>query len=104
MITVIRYKNDRLDAVAAPNSQIFKRSTLEYIPEQRDAVILDLQHVKFVDSSGLGAVVSLMQGLNEKTKLLLCGGGDSVKTLLCKTQLDNIFPLHKDVPSAMEAI
>ena len=91
-MAIIRYDFDRLDAAAALT---FQKNILTQLPEQDEDVVLDITAVKFMDSSGLGAIVSLMQIIPEKKHLLLYGVGDSVKTLLRKTHLDNILPLYE---------
>ncbi|MGR0480004.1 MAG: STAS domain-containing protein [Candidatus Electronema sp. V4] len=98
---IVRYEADRLDAASAP---FLRKNIHEQMTEQRNALILDLNAVKFMDSSGLGAVVSLMQNLDEGTDLLLCGAGDNIKSLLRKTHLDGIFPLHIDAESAASTV
>lgn len=98
---IVHYEADRLDAASAP---YFRKNIDEQMTEQRNTLILDLKAVKFMDSSGLGAVVSLMQNLQEGTDLLLCGAGDNIRTLLRKTHLDNILPLHIDAESAASTV
>ncbi len=97
---IVHYEADRLDAAAAPSFRDVKKR----ITGRQKALILDLNAVKFMDSSGLGAVVSLMQTLHEETPLLLCGVGDNIKSLLRKTHLDSIFPLHLDAESAARTV
>ncbi|WP_420209315.1 STAS domain-containing protein [Candidatus Electronema sp. JC] len=98
---IIRYEADRLDAASAPS---FRKRIHEQMTEQRNALILDLNAVKFMDSSGLGAVVALMQSLNDNTSLLLCGAGDNIKTLLRTTHLDSMFQMHIDAESAARTV
>ncbi len=97
---IVHYEADRLDAASAPSFRDVKK----HITGQQKALILNLNSVKFMDSSGLGAVVSFMQTLHEETPLLLCGGGDSIKSVLRKTHLDSIFPLHLDAESAARTV
>lgn len=53
--TVIKPNNSRLDASVAPS---FKSQVDELITEGNQRVVLDLENVEFMDSSGLGTIVA----------------------------------------------
>ena len=55
---VIQVMDDRIDAAGAIQ---FKERMRELIAEPSDRVVLDMSNVGFLDSSGLGAVVSVMK-------------------------------------------
>ncbi|HWG00809.1 MAG TPA: STAS domain-containing protein [Trebonia sp.] len=65
-------------------------------------VIIDLQEVTFLDSTGLGALVGSLKRLREhdgSLKLVTTAG--RITQLLRLTQLDKAFVVHESVPAAM---
>jgi len=62
-----------------------------------DILLLDLKEVKFIDSSGLGALVSAMQMVrNANGKLFVCSISDQVRMLFELTKMDRIFQSFAD--------
>ncbi len=62
-----------------------------------DIVLIDMKDVKFIDSSGLGALVSAMQMVrNVNGKLFVCSVGDQVRMLFELTKMDRIFKTFVD--------
>lgn len=62
-----------------------------------DILLLDMKEVKFIDSSGLGALVSAMQMVrNANGKLFVCSISDQVRMLFELTKMDRIFQTFAD--------
>ena len=62
-----------------------------------DILLLDMKKVKFIDSSGLGALVSAMQMVrNANGKLFVCSMSDQVRMLFELTKMDRIFQSFPD--------
>ena len=99
--TVIKCETTRLDASYAPEFRNFLLEKIENTLDLGNAIILDLSNVGFMDSSGLGAIVSIFKKLGSGTKLLLCGLNEQCTQLMKVTRLDSIFKLYQDVPSAV---
>jgi anti-sigma B factor antagonist len=78
----------RLDASFA---QVFFNSMRSAIEKGHTDIILDLSSVKFVDSTGLGAIVRCLKEINNRGHLVLCGVNESVLSLLKMTHLDAVF-------------
>lgn len=67
------------------------------VEEGTDIILVDLKGVKFIDSSGLEALVLSMQMvINANGKLFLCSVSDQVKMLFKQTQLDKLFQTFDD--------
>ncbi len=65
--------------------------------------IVDLTQVKFMDSAGLGVLVSGLKTCNKNGgDLLLVGAGENVRELFRITRLDTVFKLFPDRESAAE--
>ena len=92
---VLRVDGDRIDAASAIS---FKERMRELIRLPGDPIILDLCNVGFLDSSGLGAVVSVMKLLEKPRKMELSGLTPNVMKVFRLTRMDSIFILHPDIP------
>lgn len=61
------------------------------------AILVDLSQVAFVDSSGLGALVSCLKlARSAQCQLAICGLNDQVKMLLELTSMDRVFKIFAD--------
>lgn len=93
-VTLVR-PSGRLDAAAAPN---FLSRTTSLIAEGKTCLVVDLAQVPFVDSSGLGALVSSLKAARRaEGDLRLVGPGQQVRKLLKLTTLDRVFVIS-DTP------
>ncbi len=62
-----------------------------------DVLLIDLKEVKFMDSSGLGALVSSLQIVrNANAKLFVCSASAQVKMLFELTKVDRIIQNFAD--------
>ena len=80
----------RLDAAAAPQ---FKQEVETFASTQPSRVLLDLSAVEFVDSTGLGVLVSLLKKMGPNGRIAVVGAGASVQRLFQITRLDGLFRL-----------
>ena len=58
-----------------------------------DRVILDLDAVEFMDSSGLGAIVSFWRRFRDSKEICIAGVKPAVRDLLCITRMDYVLPI-----------
>lgn len=100
-ILVIRAVNDRIDAAGAIQ---FKERMREIVEEPSERVVLDLSNVMFLDSSGLGAVVSVMKALGPVRRLELSGLTPTVEKVLRLTRMDSVFIIHKALPEELRHV
>jgi anti-anti-sigma factor len=62
-----------------------------------EILLIDMKEVNFIDSSGLGALVSAMQmARNANAKLFICSISAQVKMLFELTKMDRIFQTFAD--------
>lgn len=83
----------RIDAAAAIR---FKDAMREATATGQSHVVLDLSHVTFVDSSGLGAIVSAMKQMGAGRRLDLAGLTPDVAKVFRLTRMDTVFAIHED--------
>ena len=93
---VIHAMNDRIDAAGAIQ---FKERMRELVANEGPVVILDLSRVAFLDSSGLGAVVSVLKMMGPDRKLHLSGLTPTVEKVFRLTRMDTIFTIHRSLPT-----
>ncbi|HEY0763464.1 MAG TPA: STAS domain-containing protein [Pyrinomonadaceae bacterium] len=70
--------------------------------EGKNQVLLDLERVKYIDSCGLGELVSSHVTLDERGgSLKLMNLSDSVRELMTVTNLLTVFDVYDDEPTAL---
>ena len=89
----------RLDVAGAP---ALKEAVSEAITSGQPRLIIDMEGVSFVDSSGLGSVVAaLKQARSAKGDLRLAAPNQQVRVVLELTTLDRVFPYYATVEEAL---
>ncbi len=84
------------------NRQEFKQAILDAVEEGARVVVVDFSRSPYIDSSGLGALVSLGKRLRELGgDLRLTGLNDDLRTLFELTRLDVLFPLFASRDAAI---
>jgi anti-sigma B factor antagonist len=67
--------------------------------------LLDFETVRFMESSCFGALVTFLKWLSRfDGKIALANVSQDVRFLFAVTKLDKVFPLYRDVPSALRAL
>ncbi|MFT5174791.1 MAG: anti-sigma B factor antagonist [Gammaproteobacteria bacterium] len=68
----------------------------------RTRLVLDLQNVEFIDSSGLSVLVSTMQVVQQRDgKVVLLSPSSGVRSLIELTRLHQIFEIFEDREAAI---
>lgn len=74
-----------------------RREVSNIVANGANILLIDMKEVKFIDSSGLGALVSAMQMTrNANVKLFVCSISDQVRMLFELTKMDRIFQTFAD--------
>lgn len=74
-----------------------RREVSDILNSGADILLIDMKEVNFIDSSGLGSLVSAMQMVrNANAKLFVCSISDQVKMLFELTKMDRIFQTFSD--------
>ncbi|OWU85528.1 hypothetical protein ATO6_00870 [Oceanicola sp. 22II-s10i] len=87
----------RIDAAAAIG---FKEAMRAAVPAGSRRVLLDLGQVAFIDSSGLGAIVSVMKSLGDGQRMELASLQPNVDRVFRLTRMDTVFVIHDRVQDA----
>ncbi|KAF2992814.1 Anti-sigma-B factor antagonist [Methylocystis sp. MJC1] len=92
-------KEERLDA---HNSSELKERILRTLEEGGRRLVVDLADVKFIDSSGLGALLSGYKNANQRSgTFVLSGLQPRVRSMFELTRLNRVFEIY---PRLQEAI
>ncbi len=87
--------------ITSSTSSLLQEAVRKVIPEKKD-IVLDLSNVAYMDSSGLGALVSLWVSAKKAgCEVRLVSLSQRVKELLHLTSLDKVFAASRfpDQPS-----
>jgi anti-sigma B factor antagonist len=97
-ILVIQVQEDNLDA---SNVRAF-REAVQALIKDKTRVVLDMSHLKFVDSSGLGALISCLRDTNgRKGDFRLSNMSRSVLALFELMRMHRVFSIHETVEGAV---
>lgn len=97
--TVLRLKEERLDA---HNSGELKDRILKLFEEGERDLIVDLRDVQFIDSSGLGALLSgHKNAVQRSTGFALAGLQPRVKSMFELTRLQRVFEIYPGLAEAL---
>ncbi|EAA8666341.1 STAS domain-containing protein [Salmonella enterica] len=91
----------RLDASVALT---FKEQVQEVIGQNNKNILLDFSHVDFIDSSCLGALVSILKSLNGKGDMVLCSLNSNIYNLFKLTRMDRIFSIRDKRQDALQML
>ena len=97
-VLVIQVQEDNLDA---SNVRAFRQAMQALIKDQT-RVVLDMSHLKFVDSSGLGALISCLRDTNgRKGDFRLSTMSRSVLALFELMRMHRVFSIHETADGAV---
>jgi len=100
-LQVVAVLDDRIDAAVAIEFKDAMRASTE---GGSDTVVLDLSQVKFIDSSGLGAIVASMKHMGASRKLALAGLTPTVEKVFRLTRMDSVFSVFSTLDGALEEL
>jgi anti-sigma B factor antagonist len=100
-ITYVKVQIERLDAARCVS---FKEEIKDVINKGENSIVLDFSTVKFMDSSGLGAVVSVLKMLTSKRELVLCDVKGMVLDLFKLTRMDRVFMMAETKVDALQKL
>jgi anti-sigma B factor antagonist len=97
-VLVIELREDNLDA---SNVREF-RDAVQSLMQDRSRVVLDMAGVKFVDSSGLGALISCLRQQNgRKGDFRLCEMSRTVRALFELMRMHRVFNIFESRTDAV---
>jgi anti-sigma B factor antagonist len=100
-VPVVVPRVQRLDASVAP---AFKQQVVQLVQGGERRLVVDLAGVDFLDSSGLGALVSILKALGTQGSMAVCGARGGVLSLFKLTRMDKVFAIHADRRAAVAGL
>jgi anti-sigma B factor antagonist len=100
-VLVVKPTRPRLDASEATN---FRTHLGRAIDGGCAKIVLNLSQVEFIDSSGLGAIISGLKALGSYDRFLLCEIKESALTTFKLTRLDRVFPIFATEDEALASL
>jgi anti-sigma B factor antagonist len=99
-VVVINVKEERLDA---HNSGDLKSEMQKLFEEGTQNILVDLKDVRFIDSSGLGALVSgFKNAISHQGNLKLSSLQPQVKSMFELTRLHRVFEIFASTSEALD--
>ena len=81
----------RLDAHVAP---AFRAALAERIEQGHRRLKINMECVEFIDSSGLGALVSAIKRIGRDGELRVCSLAPAVRAMFELTRLNRVIPIE----------
>lgn len=89
--------------IESANSRDFKTKLVDMINEGHHLMILNLSQVEFMDSSGLGCLISILKLLaTHQGNLALYNVQEPVKRIFTLTRLNQVFSIYSTEEEAMQ--
>ncbi|MEY4579939.1 MAG: hypothetical protein RL701_4642 [Pseudomonadota bacterium] len=101
IVCVLSVLDARMDARSSVD---LKGAVSTLLGKGRSKIVLDLSRVKFVDSSGLGAVVGALKLVGSNGDFVIAGINESVATLFRLTRMDKVFRVFPSAEDATRAL
>jgi anti-sigma B factor antagonist len=93
--------DERLDVVSAG---ALKDTIRELVDQNKIKVVIDLQHTKFIDSSGCGALVASLRSLIKcKGDMKVSGPSSQARSLFELTRLYRVFEIYDNLEGALNS-
>ena len=110
----MKIKERRQDGVAilelsgkimgGPDAELFSSTLKQLIHEQQTRVLVDLGHVTWVNSTGLGILISGYSTLKRSDgEMKLMNVSDRIESIFMVTKLYSVFESYKDEQEAIQS-
>lgn len=83
-------------------AQSLKEEISQYLNKEGKNIVLNLDGIEYVDSSGFGALLSILRNAkNNNSTFKICNVSQDVMELVKLLQLHNVFEIHDDVEACV---
>lgn len=110
MIKLVQLENDymliqvTLTEASLIQADAFKEQLIRLLDHYKKNLIIDLQQVKYIDSSFLGALVAVLKhAMVLNTELVLAGLKKDIYNMIALIRLDKVFKIYNTLPDAVQA-
>lgn len=101
-VEVLKFDNvSKLNILIA---QSLKEDVAQYLTKANTKLILDLEGIEYVDSSGFGALLSILRNAkNNDSQFKICNISPEVMELVKLLQLHNVFDICDDIDKCLKS-
>ena len=100
-VLIVRPMEKRIDAATATE---FKQKIGEWIDAGNRRIVLNLGKVDFMDSSGLGAVISGLKRIGDQGNIVICEVKETNLSLFRLTRMDRVFDIFSSEEEALRSL
>ncbi|MGF1670015.1 MAG: STAS domain-containing protein [Balneolaceae bacterium] len=92
------------NVLGGPAAETFRDDLHKLVDEGKTNVIINLGNVKFMNSSGLGALIGALTTIKKAGgKLVICEADKKIENLLMMTQLITVFQHYRTLDEAVQS-
>ena len=109
---MLKHKSDKgIEILAFDNisklniliAQSLKEEVAQYLTKTNTRLILNLNGIEYVDSSGFGALLSILRNAkNNDSQFKICNISPDVMELVKLLQLHNVFDIHDNIEQCIQ--
>ena len=100
-LLIVKPLERRMDFTTANH---IKESMAKFIIDGNMFIVLNLSQVEFIDSSGLGSIVSSLKRMGSRGDLFICGVKETIMTMFSLTKMDKVFRIFNTEEEAVKAL
>ena len=90
--------------MGGPDYEKFHAEMKEHIAEGRKKILLDFSHVPWINSTGLGILISGYASLKQaEGRMMVCNVNERVLSLFYTAQIHDLFETHTSTEEALKS-
>ena len=98
-VAVIKVPGKFLTAFTA---KTFRADVMQLHEQGKRHFIIDMSAIEFIDSAGVGSLISLFKTIGNEGSMCLCGVQKNVDEVLAMVNLKDLIPIYDTVDAAQQ--
>lgn len=100
-VVIVRLLERRLDSRA---SGALREKLMSLVENGADRIVVNFNHVEFIDSSGLSAIVSVLKSMPADGDIVVSEARGAVSQMFKLSRTDKIFPMASEEGGAVSML
>ncbi len=100
-ILIVRFLIDKVEASIADD---IKERLMNKIQEGYSKVVFDFGQVEFIDSSGLGVIISVIKNIGQDGRVVVGCVNDDIMSLFRLTRMNRFLTISSDTEEAINLL
>lgn len=88
--------------LTAFTAKTFRSDVMQLHESGKRHFIIDMSAIEFIDSAGVGSLISLFKTIESEGSMCLCGVQKNVDEVLAMVNLKDLFPIYDNVEAAQK--